>query len=237
MNNFADGGTFVAHHLNLLWHLTQTHLALTFIAVAIALAIALPVGVVLGHIHRGSFAAINISNFGRALPSLAVLSILLPLVGFGRTNNVITLVILAVPPILTNTYTAVDQVDGDAVEAAKGMGMRPLQVLTKVELPLAVPLIFAGIRVSVVFVIATATLAGFFGGGGLGNIIYNESSYHLTGVIGASYVVIALALLSQVVFKGLEYAVTPRALRKGTRRPGMQATQPLSPNLLADQPA
>lgn len=237
MSDFTNAFTFVQHHINLLWHLTQTHLALTFEAVAISLVVAVPIGVLLGHIHRGSFVAINISNFGRALPSLAVLSILLPIVGFGRTNNVITLIILAVPPILTNSYTAVDQVDADAVEAAKGMGMRPLEVLTRVELPLAVPLIFAGIRVSVVFVIATATLAGFFGGGGLGNIIYNEASYHLTGVIGASYVVIALALISQVVFKGLEYAVTPRALRKQASRSGARTLQTINPNLKAGQPA
>ena len=98
----------------------------------------------------------------------------------------IALVVLAAPPILTNTYVAVDQVDADTVDAAKGIGLKPWQVITKVEMPPALPLIFAGIRTATVFVIATATLGGFFGGGGLGDIISNEASYHLSGVIGAS---------------------------------------------------
>ena len=127
--------------------------------------------------HRFSFLAINISNIGRALPSLGVLAILLPIVGIGKTDVIIALVVLAFPPILTNTYVAVDQVDAETVDAAKGIGLRPWQVLLRVELPLALPLIFAGIRTSAVFVIATATLAGFFGGGGLGDIISNEASY------------------------------------------------------------
>jgi osmoprotectant transport system permease protein len=104
-------------------------------------------------------------------------------------------------------------VEPEVVDAAKGIGLNPLQVLLNVELPLALPLIFAGIRTSAVFVVATATLAGFFGGGGLGDIISNQESYRLSGVIGASYVLIVLAFLVQFLFVGIERLVTPAGLR------------------------
>jgi osmoprotectant transport system permease protein len=122
-------------------------------------------------------------------------------------------VILAAPPILTNSYVAVDQVDPDIVDAAKGLGFKPWQVLLQVELPLALPIIFAGIRVAAVFVVATATLKGFFGRGGLGEVIADPASYGISGVVGASYVLIAIALLTQLLFVGLEYAVTPAGAR------------------------
>ncbi|MGH9058336.1 MAG: ABC transporter permease [Acidimicrobiales bacterium] len=213
MHAFVDAFTFIGNHGHLLLSKTEVHLLLCVEALVISLVIAVPIGVWLGHIHRLSFLAINISNFGRALPSLAILSILLPAIGIGRTDVVIALVVLAFPPILTNSYVAVEQVDADVVDAAKGLGMGPMQVVLKAELPLALPLIFAGIRTSAVFVVATATLAGFFGGGGLGDIIANESSYKLTGVIGASYVLIVLAFASQLLFIGLERLVTPAGLR------------------------
>jgi len=213
MNAFTLAFTFISQNGQLLVSKTVELLALSLEALVISLVVALPLGVVLGHVHRFSFLAINISNFGRALPSLAVLAILLPFIGIGKTDVVIALVILAAPPILTNTYVAIDQVDPDAVEAAVGMGMRPGQVIFRVELPLALPLIFAGIRTSAVFVVATAPLAGFFGGGGLGDIIANRASYGLDGIIGASYVIVGLALVTQVLFIALERAVTPQGLR------------------------
>ena len=115
----------------------------------------MPLGVWLGHLHRGSFIAINVANIGRALPSLAVIAIGLSVFGFGFTNVLVALVILAVPPILTNAYVAVDEVEPEAVEAARGMGMTGWQMLRRVELPLALPLLFAGIRTAAVFVVAT----------------------------------------------------------------------------------
>jgi osmoprotectant transport system permease protein len=226
MSDFSGAFTFIFNHGHLLLSKTETHLAISFEAILISVVIGVPLGVLLGHIHRGSFLAINVSNVGRALPSLAILSILLPVVGITRTNVIITLVILGFPPILTNTYVAVEQVDPDAVEAAKGMGMRAHQVILGVEMKLALPLIFAGIRTAAVFVVATATLAGFFGGGGLGDIIANEASYKLSGVIGASYVLVVLALAAQVVFKGLEYAVTPIGLRRQRRSSPSQVIDP-----------
>ena len=132
---------------------TLEHLIIAAIAIAISLVLALPAGVGLGHKHRGSLVAINVSNVLRALPSLALIAISLAFIGLSRLNITIALVALALPPILTNAYTAVDSVDPDAVESARGMGMSERQVLTVVELPLSWPLIFAGIRTASVYVI------------------------------------------------------------------------------------
>lgn len=214
-NDFIEGFKFVFDRWgDVLSEKTVEHLVISGEAVAISILVGLPLGALLGHLHRFSFIAINTSNLARALPSLAVLSILLPYTGIGDTTIIIALVILAGPPILTNSYVAVDQVDADTVDAAKGIGLRPWQVLTRVELPLALPLIFAGIRTSAVFVVATATLKGFFGGGGLGDVISNPSSFRISGVVGASYVLIVMAVLAQLLFLGLEYLVTPVGLRK-----------------------
>lgn len=184
MNDFVDAFKFIGENTALLWQLTLDHLALTGASMAIALVIAIPLGVWLGHLHRFSFAAINISNVGRALPSLALISIGVALLGIGFVNVMVALVILAVPLMLTNAYVAVDGVDRDAVEAARGMGMTPTEVLLRVELPLALPLIFAGIRTAVVYVIATATLGSVAGASTLGDIIVDQATYRLPGVLG-----------------------------------------------------
>jgi osmoprotectant transport system permease protein len=142
-----------------------------------------------------------------------LISIGLGFLGVGFVNVMVAMIILAVPPLITNAYVAVDQVDPDAVEAARGMGMRPLQVLTKVELPLALPLIFAGIRTAVVYVIATGTLAAIAGGGDLGDIIFNQPSYKLAGVIAGSMVITALAFAAEGLFAVLQRALTPKGIR------------------------
>src|SRR5918994_5230729 len=184
---------------------------------ALALVLALPLGTVLGHLHRGSFVAINLANVGRALPSLAVIALGLAFLGVGFTNVAVALVVLAVPPILTNAYVAVDEVDRDAVEAARGMGMGAAQVIARVELPLALPLLFAGVRTAAVYVVATATLAGIAGGGGLGDIIVNQASYRLEGVIAAALWVSVLAFTVDAALGLLQRALTPHGLRP--RRP------------------
>lgn len=189
------------------------HLGLSAISIGIALVLALPLGVWLGHLHRGSFAAINGSNVLRALPSLAVISVFLPVLGIGHAVVVIALVVLAAPLILTNSYVAVDSVDVDVVEAARGMGLTPLQVVTRVELPLALPLIFAGVRTAAVYVVATATLAGVVGGGSLGDIIFNQPTYLLSGVVGAAIMVSLLSFAAYFVFAVLERLLSPKALR------------------------
>jgi osmoprotectant transport system permease protein len=220
---FVHAFQFIGDNAGLLWHKSLEHMALSAVAVAIAIAIALPIGLWLGHLHRGSFLAVNAANIGRALPSLAVLSIGIAFLGVGKANVVLALLILALPPIITNAYVAVDGVDTDAVEAARGMGMRPTQLFAKVELPLAIPLTFAGIRTAAVYVVATATLAGFFGGGGLGDIIANQASYGLDGVVGAAIVVTLLALGTDALLAGVQHLITPRGLRGRTTVVGSAA--------------
>jgi osmoprotectant transport system permease protein len=209
---FPDAFRFMADHTGLLLHKTGEQLELSAAALGIALLLALPLGIWLGHLHRGSFVAISVANFGRALPSLALIAFGILVFGIGFWNNTAALVVLAVPPILTNAYFAVDQVDESIVEAARGMGMRGREILLRVELPLALPLIFAGIRIGAVFVIATATIAAIAGGGGLGEIIVDQASYRLAGVVAASLWVSALALGTALLVGVAQRLLTPRGL-------------------------
>jgi osmoprotectant transport system permease protein len=213
MNDFVDAFQFIGNNLGLLGTKTLETLWLSARAIIIAAAIAVPLGVWLGHRHRGSFLAINVSNIGRALPSLAIIAICLAFIGLGDANTIVALVILAIPPMLTNAYVGVDTVDRDAVEAARGMGMTGSQILRHVELPLAVPLIFAGLRTSAVYVVATSPLAAVAGGNGLGEIIVNQASYGFGGVLAGAICVAVVALLTEVAFAALQRAVTPRGLR------------------------
>jgi osmoprotectant transport system permease protein len=214
---FVDAFNFFFDHLSLFGDKTVAHLAVSFASIGVAVVIAIPLGVWLGHIHRFSFFAINVSNIGRALPSLAVISIGIGILGIGFVNVMAALVILAAPVMLTNAYVGVTEVDPDAVQAAGAMGMRPLQVLTRVELPLALPLIFAGIRTATVYVVATATLATFAGGGGLGDIIVNEPTYGTPGVIAGALTITLLAFLTDGALALVQFAVTPRPLRRAGR--------------------
>jgi osmoprotectant transport system permease protein len=214
MKDFTDAFRFMGDNLSLLADKTGQHVVLSAVAIAVSLVLAIPLGAWLGHLHRGSFFAINVSNVGRALPSLAVIAILIGLVGLGFLNVLVALVVLAVPPMLTNAYVAVDQVDRDAVEAARGMGMTPLETFRRIELPLALPLLFAGVRTAAVYVVATATLAAIAGGGGLGDIIVNQASYGIAGVLAGAIWVAGLALLTDVGFGALQRLITPRGLRE-----------------------
>ncbi len=198
-STFPDAFRFIGNHPGLLWHKAVEQIWLSSAALGIALAIALPLGAILGHYHRGSFVAISVSNFGRALPSLVLIAFGLLVFGIGFWNNAAALIVLGVPPILTNAYFAVEGVDRNVVEAARGMGMRERQVLVRVELPLALPLMFAGVRIAAVFVIATATIASIAGGGGLGDIIVNQATFRLAGVVAASLCVSALAFAAAVL--------------------------------------
>jgi len=214
---FGDALEFVVDERRLILQKTWEHLLLSGAAMAIALVIALPLGLWLGHRHRGSFLAVNVANLGRALPSLAVIAVGFVFLGVGFWSVALALVVLAIPPILTNAYVAVDSVQADAVEAARGMGMTDRQVITRVELPLALPLIFAGIRTATVFVVATATIAAVAGGGGLGDIIVNQAGYGLEGVVGAAICVSVLALAADGAVGLLQRAVTPAGLRVESR--------------------
>jgi osmoprotectant transport system permease protein len=224
VKTFENAIQFLFDNTGLIWEKTVEHVWLSLASLGVACVIAIPLGVWLGHLHRGSFVAINVSNIGRALPSLAVISIGLGLLGVGFLNVMVALVILAAPVMLTNAYVAVDQVDEDAVRAARAMGMRPLQALWRVELPLALPLIFAGIRTAAVYVVATAPLAALAGGGGLGDIIVNQPTYGAEGVVAGSIAIAALAFATEGVFALLQYLVTPRALRRRGREPLLEPT-------------
>jgi osmoprotectant transport system permease protein len=223
VHEFIEAFRFIAHNgavsgypgLPSLTHLALETLKVGAIGIAISVVLAVPLGVWLGHIHRGSFLAINIGNVGRALPSLVVLAIGDAFLGLGLTVVELALVILAVPPIVTNAYLAVDGVDRDLVDAARGMGMSGLEILTRVELPLAVPLIFAGVRTGALFVISTTTISALAGfSGSLGDVIANETSYHFSGVLGAAICVAALALAVDGALTLLQRALTPRGLRR-----------------------
>ena len=237
MQTFINSFTFFGQHPGLMWNKTLAHLAITFAAVGVAVAIAIPLGVWLGHLHRASFLAINVSNVFRALPSLAMISIGIAFLGIGFWNVTVALVVLAAPVMLTNAYVAVDQVDRNAVEAARATGMNPWQVLSRVELPLATPLIFAGLRTGTVYVVATATLATFAGGGGLGDIIVNEPTYGVPGVIAGSLAITALAFIIDGLLALVQRASTPRPLRKRGRlgRADTVTTAPATEDLVVQQ--
>jgi osmoprotectant transport system permease protein len=230
MQTLLDAFKFFGNNLDLFRDKTLAHLAISFASLGVALVIAIPLGVWLGHLHRASFFAINVSNIGRALPSLAVISIGIGFLGIGFTDTLVALVILAAPVMMTNAYVAVDQVDPNAVQAARAMGMRPWQVLTRVELPLAVPLMFAGIRTATVYVVATATLATFAGGGGLGDIIVNEPTYGAPGVIAGALAITVLAFAVDGLLALVQRAVTPAPLRPHLRSTNAAATVSAPPS-------
>jgi osmoprotectant transport system permease protein len=222
MHNFIDALHFIGRNGQIsgssgqptLVHLTLETLKIAGIGVGIALLIAIPVGLWLGHIHKGSFVAINLGNVWRSLPSLAVLAIGVAFLGLGLGNVELALIVLAVPPMITNAYVAVDGVESDVVDAARGMGMTEREILMRVELPLGIPLIFAGIRTAALFVVSTTTIAALTGySGSLGDIINNEPSYHLSGVLGAAIVIAVLALLVEFTLAAVQRLMTPRGLK------------------------
>ncbi|HEY6962657.1 MAG TPA: ABC transporter permease subunit [Gaiellaceae bacterium] len=214
LHTFVDAFRFIGDHPVFLLQKAAEQLELSGAALAIAMAATLPLGIALGHAHRGSGIAIAASIVGRGLPSLVLIAAFLTLLGIGFVNNMVALAVLGSGPILTNAYDAVAGVDRDTVEAARGMGMTWRQILAKVELPLAVPLLFTGIRVAAVTIVATAPIAAIAGGGGLGDIIVNQASYRLSGVLGASFCAMALSAAVFVALGGLQSAVTPRGVRR-----------------------
>ncbi len=208
------------------------HIELCVAAMAFALAIALPVGVVVGHTRRGA-ASIAVANTGRALPSFAVLvfafivfSHLAPRLAFGFGPTVVALTLLAIPPILVNTVVGIQGVDPDVLDAARGMGLGGRTILRRIELPLAVPLIMAGVRISAVSVVATATLAALIAGGGLGRYIVdgNAQGDHTQAAAGAVLVAV-LAIVTEIALGGLQRLLTPRTSTK-ERRSTRQAGHP-----------
>ncbi len=196
---------------------TLEQLTISITAFAIAAIIALPIGLVLGHLGRGGFAALNIGNIGRAIPTFALLIIFASwdVVGVGTLAASLALTLFALPPLLTNTFTAVRDVDADAREAAVGMGLSGTQVLLRLEIPLATRLIFTGIRTSLTQVVATATLAAVVAGGGLGRYVVDGYALQDAGMLlGGALLVAGLTLIVEALLALAQYLVTPRALRR-----------------------
>ncbi|MFD6287674.1 ABC transporter permease [Streptomyces sp. NPDC060205] len=190
-------------------HLTYSGLSLLF-----ATLIGLAFGLLVGHTGRGAFAVATVANLARAIPTFGLVVLVVTLAGLSTAPVLVALVALAVPPILINTFEGVRGVDPDARDAAKGMGMTGWEVLLKVEVPMALPLILLGLRVAAIQVVATATVAAYPGLGGLGRYIVDglsRNDYQL--VIGGSAVVVALALVVQAVFTALRRAVVSPGLR------------------------
>ncbi|MDP9381875.1 MAG: ABC transporter permease [Chloroflexota bacterium] len=194
------------------------HLRLSVAALVVAVLIALPLAALVSQSPLGSLLAINISNIGRAVPSLAILALALPFLGLGFRPALLALTLLAIPPILINAAIGLREVPSSVVESARGMGMSGLQILTRIRLPIAAPVIFAGLRTSAVQVVASATLATFIGGGGLGGLIVrglqrNSPEFQLAGAIPVAL----LAMATELGFGGLQRALTPKGLRVGSR--------------------
>jgi osmoprotectant transport system permease protein len=209
------------------------HLWLSATITLAAVAIALPIGVICGHQNRGGFLSINVANFGRAIPSLALLALAFPLalswrfpwaerpLGFGFWPTFLALVPLGIPPILTNSYVGVREVDRDVVEAARGMGLREQQVLRSVEIPIALPIILAGIRNSAVAIVATATLGALVAGGGLGRYLVDGlARQDYPRMFVGALLVALLAIAVEVAFSGLERVVVSAGVR------GREAAEP-----------
>ncbi len=195
-------------------HRTFEHLAMSGASVLTSALIALPVGIAIGHFGRGGILAISVSNIGRAVPSFAVLVIAVELFGIGALPAFIALVALAIPPMVTNSYIGMREVDADVREAARGMGMRGRAVLWRVELPIALPLIMAGIRTSAVNVVATATLAALVAWGGLGRFIVDGFGLQDYPMMFAGAIMVAiLSLIVEFSLAGAERLATPAGLR------------------------
>src|SRR5262252_7780421 len=190
------------------------HVQLSAESVLIGAVIALPVGIALGHYGRFGTAAMNISNVGRAIPSFALLVLSFQVFGLGDLPIIISLTALAIPPMVTNSYVAMRGVDPDIKEAARGMGYRELAQVLRVELPLAVPLLMAGIRTSAVQVVATATLAALIAGGGFGRyIIDGLAQFDYTKMVAGAILVALLALATEFGLAGVERLLVPRGIR------------------------
>jgi osmoprotectant transport system permease protein len=192
------------------------HLVYTGLSLLIATLIALPLGVIIGHAGRGGSAVVSLANVWRSIPTLGLLVLMVIILAFSVATWLIPLVVLAIPPILVNAYEGVIGVDRDLKDAARGMGMTPRQVLLKVEIPVALPLILLGLRTAAIFVVATATIAAEIGLGGLGRYIIDGLATNNYGeVAGGAVLVVALALAVQVSFVGIRRLVVPAGLRQG----------------------
>jgi osmoprotectant transport system permease protein len=207
------------------------HLQTSLVALLIAMAIALPLGIVLGHFGRGGFLAVNLGNIGRAVPTFGLLVIFASwsVIGVGNKAAWLALALFAVPPMLTNSYVGMRGVDPEVKDAARGMGMTGWQMLRRVELPLAVPLVFAGFRTAAVQVVATATLAALVAGGGLGRFVVDGQATHDNGELYGGAVVIAVLCIGlELILGRVQRGIDPARRGKVSRR----AAAPVAPDLV-----
>ena len=193
--------------------LTLTQLEVTLLALALSMIVALPIGLYLGHRGIGEAVAIGLGNAGRAIPELALIAFMAAAIGVGLLNVSIALAVLGIPPILTNAFVGIRQVDRAPVEAARGIGMTEAEILLKVEMPLAVPTLMAGIRGATIAIVATATIAPLAGVLTLGDFIINRNVYGDNGVLAGAFLVALLALALELSLAGLQRLLTPRGLR------------------------
>jgi len=211
----VEAWQFIVAHPERFFGALYIHVALSAAALGLAIAVAVPTGVLLADKARATLLAITAANIGRTLPSLAVLALVMPILGTGFMPSLFALTLLALPPILINTCTALRQVDPDMVDAARGMGMTRAQIMFRVELPVAMPVIFAGIRTASVQVVSGAVLAAYIGGGGLGDFITAGIAMMalpqlLVGAIPATL----LAIGADRLFGYLQNALTPLGMRQ-----------------------
>jgi osmoprotectant transport system permease protein len=193
--------------------LTINQIELTVLALALSLLVALPIGLYLGHRGVGELFALTIGSAGRAVPELALIALMATAIGVGVLNLTIALAVLGVPPILANTFVGIHQVDRGTVDAARGMGMTEFEILRKVEVPLAIPTLFAGIRGAAIAIVATATIAPIAGVLTLGDFILNQNVYGTEGVLAGAILVALLALVLEFSLAGLQRFLTSPGLR------------------------
>ena len=205
---------FIADPSNGYLQHTVDYIKLCAVAIVLAIVISVPLGVLVVRSPVASFIAINFSGLLRAIPILAVLVAFYPILGFGFLPALVALTILGIPPILLNTYTGIRGIDPATIDAARGMGMTTLQIVTRIQTPLVLPIIAAGIRTSAVQIIATATLAAIIGAGGYGEYIYlGLREFDTTQLLAGALPVALLALLVEYGLNWTEYALTPAGLR------------------------
>ncbi len=218
-----------------LWPLLGKHLEVTLESLLIACLVAIPLALWLGHTCRGRVLASSVANAGRAIPSFALVVFTSTFFGLTTGNLIFAMVVLAIPPVFTNAYVGIRQVEPDVVDAARGMGMTGAGIIRRVELPLALPLLFGGIRTSAINVVATATLGPLVGVVTLGDPILNANVYGESGRLGGAILVAGLAIAFEILFAGLQRAVTPAGLKRPptTRRKFLMRSRPLVAALLA----
>ena len=193
--------------------LAMTQLEVTLLALALSLLVAMPLGLWLGHRGTGGFLAVAVGNAGRGIPELALIALMAAVIGVGVLNVTIALSILGIPPILTNAFTGIRQADRASVEAARGIGMTEFEILTRVEMPLAIPTLMAGVRGATIAIVATATIAPLAGVLTLGDYIINENVYGENGVLAGAIVVALMALALEFGLAGLQRLLTSRGLK------------------------